>query len=156
MQCNKVQLQLSAYIDSELSGNEMLSIREHLRACPDCAAAEHAERSTKSLLSSMMSHAPSQNLEERLVDTILTKPRKAADRRRFGWKVVSCGLAAAAATVLFLRVQEWNTPDERVTVATVPNSASVVSNDQAAFSASDPIGGQAPLPVAYGNEETSR
>jgi len=156
MQCSKVQLQLSAYIDAELSGDEMLSIREHLRACPDCAAVEHAERSTKSLLSSMKSHDPSEYLEERLVNSVLTKPRRAAERRKFGWKVLSCGLAVATATVLLLRVQEWNTPQARVTASVVPNSATVVSHDQAAFSASDPIGGQAPLPVAYGNEETSR
>lgn len=156
MLCHKVQLQLSAYIDAELSGHEMLSIREHLRSCPDCAEAERYERSTKSLLSSMKGLAPSDDLEKRLVDAILTKPREATERRRFGWKVVSCGLAAAAATIFFLRVQEWNSPEPQVTASNITNSATAVSHDQAAFSASDPIGGQAPLPVAYGNEETSR
>ena len=146
---------MSAYVDGELSGEQMLSIREHLKSCPECEACEQIERRLKRLMGSLTACPPQEDFESRLVESVITKPRQRREKRRFGWTLVASGMAAAVATILFLRVQAWNSdqPDIQNNSST---TASVVSNDQATFSASDPIGGQAPLPVAYGNEETSR
>lgn len=50
MLCGRVTNLLSAYIDRELAGAEMLQVREHLASCDRCAA-EHADLGeTKALL----------------------------------------------------------------------------------------------------------
>jgi len=38
MKCKKTSERLNAYLDGELAPNEALAVREHLRACPRCAA----------------------------------------------------------------------------------------------------------------------
>jgi anti-sigma factor RsiW len=52
MHCGRVSNLLSAYIDRELAGAEMLPIRRHLDLCPGCAAEHEALRRVKSLLAS--------------------------------------------------------------------------------------------------------
>jgi anti-sigma factor RsiW len=51
MHCGRVSNLLSAYIDRELAGTEMLQIRRHLDDCPGCSAAYGSLRRVKSLLS---------------------------------------------------------------------------------------------------------
>ena len=51
MHCGRVSNLLSAYIDRELAGTEMLQIRGHLDGCPGCSAAYGSLRRVKSLLS---------------------------------------------------------------------------------------------------------
>ncbi len=38
MKCKKTSERLNAYLDGELAPDEALAVREHLRACPQCAA----------------------------------------------------------------------------------------------------------------------
>jgi anti-sigma factor RsiW len=58
MLCGRVTNLLSAYIDRELGGTEMLQVREHLSACEVCRR-EHAEfAEMKSLLGRMPAAAP--------------------------------------------------------------------------------------------------
>lgn len=51
MHCGRVSNLLSAYIDRELAGTEMLQIRGHLDGCPGCSAAHGSLRRVKSLIS---------------------------------------------------------------------------------------------------------
>ncbi|MFN3652716.1 MAG: anti-sigma factor family protein [Armatimonadota bacterium] len=53
MLCNRVQNLLSAYIDSELTGQEMLSIRGHVERCPDCRQELESLRGVKRLFASL-------------------------------------------------------------------------------------------------------
>ena len=48
MHCGRVSNLLSAYIDRELAGAEMLPIRHHLDVCPGCAAEHESLRRVKS------------------------------------------------------------------------------------------------------------
>jgi len=58
MLCGRVKNLLSAYIDRELAGAEMLQLREHLSNCEGCAA-EHAELlEMKALLGGMPAPPP--------------------------------------------------------------------------------------------------
>jgi hypothetical protein len=50
MLCSRAQNLLSAYCDYELTGAEMLAIREHLEGCPSCAREYASLRQVKSLL----------------------------------------------------------------------------------------------------------
>lgn len=50
MLCSRVQNLLSAYCDSQLTGAEMLEIREHLTGCPGCSRELASLRQVRQLL----------------------------------------------------------------------------------------------------------
>ena len=50
MNCGRVSNQLSAYVDRELTGAEMLHIRSHLGACESCRAEHEALYRMKMML----------------------------------------------------------------------------------------------------------
>ncbi len=58
MNCGRVSNQLSAYIDRELTGAEMLTIRRHLGDCDDCQAEYEALCRMKMLLGRLQSPSP--------------------------------------------------------------------------------------------------
>ena len=53
MDCEKVQENLSAYLDGELSPQEADAVRAHLESCEDCAAEAESLRSTVRLVRSL-------------------------------------------------------------------------------------------------------
>jgi len=65
--CRRVSNLLSAYLDAELTGAEMLEIRAHLDRCPACQAEHQALRQTKHLLSSLALRAPRAEFESLLL-----------------------------------------------------------------------------------------
>lgn len=67
MNCRKVSSLLSAYIDRELTGAEMLEIRAHVEHCPSCSAEQESLLQTKRLLSALAYHTPRAELEQLLV-----------------------------------------------------------------------------------------
>jgi len=71
MNCKSVQNRLSAYVDRELGGDELLQIRAHISACPDCQAEADALRSLKFLLNGMGCPEPPEGLSERLSASVL-------------------------------------------------------------------------------------
>ncbi len=62
MNCNRTKSLLSAYIDSELTGQEMLTIREHLGRCQSCQSEKDSLLRVKQLLSALPEHAPRTDL----------------------------------------------------------------------------------------------
>ncbi|MCE5313419.1 MAG: anti-sigma factor [Armatimonadota bacterium] len=50
MNCRRVANLMSAYVDGELTGLEMLEIRRHLGECPDCAEECESIRFTKKMV----------------------------------------------------------------------------------------------------------
>lgn len=66
MNCRRVNSLLSAYIDSELTGEEMLAVRAHVEHCAECAEELDALLETKHLLSSLAFRAPRADMEELL------------------------------------------------------------------------------------------
>ena len=63
MNCRRVSSLLSAYLDAELTGSEMLEIRAHLDGCPACRAEHRTLRETKHLLASLALQTPRQDFE---------------------------------------------------------------------------------------------
>lgn len=53
---------MSAYVDGELTGVEMLEIRRHLSDCPECAEEHESIRVTKQAVSRLRSAAPRRDL----------------------------------------------------------------------------------------------
>lgn len=58
MNCRRVINLLSAYVDGELTGVEMLEIRRHLSGCPDCAQEHKAILFTKQAMSRLGNVTP--------------------------------------------------------------------------------------------------
>lgn len=67
MNCGRVSNQLSAYLDQELSGMEMLQIRSHLSSCDRCRAEQESLRRMKLLLGRLRSIEPPPVLREAAV-----------------------------------------------------------------------------------------
>jgi hypothetical protein len=89
MNCRKVQNLMSAYVDSELSGMEMLALRQHLSGCSDCSLEYEGIRGTKRALGGMRPVQPSDALAQRIcmrLDLVAPPPREkplAALRKHF-------------------------------------------------------------------------
>lgn len=67
MNCRKASSLLSAYIDRELTGMEMLEVRAHVEECDGCRAEQESLSHTKRLLSSLSYTTPRAELEQLLV-----------------------------------------------------------------------------------------
>lgn len=66
MNCRRANSLLSAYIDAELTGEEMLLLRSHLNECPACAAECRSLRETKQIIASLALKTPRADLEQLL------------------------------------------------------------------------------------------
>lgn len=70
MNCHKVQNLLSAYIDSEIPGVEMLAVRRHLSECEECNATFEALLHVKRSLGRLAQKCPSEWLADRICQQI--------------------------------------------------------------------------------------
>jgi len=66
MNCHRLSSLLSAYIDGELTGVEMIEIRRHVDGCPNCEAELDHLRATKRLLGRLRTAQPSAELPNRI------------------------------------------------------------------------------------------
>lgn len=76
--CRRICSLLSAYIDAELTGYEMLEIRAHLDDCAPCRMEHESLRATKHLLGSLALKAPREELEALLLSQADRESRPAA------------------------------------------------------------------------------
>ena len=76
MNCRSTETKMSAYIDQELGGNDMLIVREHLTRCSKCQREFSNIKSIKAGLRNMKSQAPSEDFEKRLKNAIAQESRK--------------------------------------------------------------------------------
>ena len=104
MNCKSVQNRLSAYIDRELGGDELLQIRAHVSACPVCRAEAESIRALKSLLGGVACPEPPDGLAERLTASVLkTRIEESKPTFRFT-PMMFAGVAACSmlGTLLFV------------------------------------------------------
>ncbi|MEN6371619.1 MAG: zf-HC2 domain-containing protein [Armatimonadota bacterium] len=66
MNCRRVSSLISAYIDGELTGVEMLEIRRHLEECRSCTLQYESLRNVKQLLSGLAYAKPRAGLADRI------------------------------------------------------------------------------------------
>ena len=62
MNCRRVVNLMSAFVDGELTGTEMLAIRRHIGDCPECARERESLRMTKLALARLRTVAPREDL----------------------------------------------------------------------------------------------
>jgi anti-sigma factor RsiW len=104
MNCQTCQSQLSAYLDAELTGEQMIKVRRHLQECPTCAEEAESVKTLLSALGSMKMEQPPAGFEQRLMASLPAdrKPIKVKRIAVFGLAAASSLAAAAAATAFFL------------------------------------------------------
>lgn len=75
MVCGRVSNLLSAYLDLELTGYEMLAVRHHLRGCSECRADYEALAQVRRLLGALPAVPPRAGGEERALARLATGRR---------------------------------------------------------------------------------
>lgn len=88
---------MSAYVDEELTGAEMLEVRSHARSCRGCGHELEEMARLKRLLSELPSPEPSEFLAERIMDTVRGSENVVHPRVQVRWTVLAGGVAAIAA-----------------------------------------------------------
>lgn len=71
MNCKTVQNRLSAYLDRELGGDELLQMRAHMSMCRECRCEAEGLRTLKSLLGGIECPEPPSDLPQRLTAAVL-------------------------------------------------------------------------------------
>lgn len=150
MNCRQIESNLSAYLDGELCGSEMLQLRSHLHTCATCSQELEALRTTRRLIGALPEPEPDDEFCARLMAKVLE--HKSANRSRVPWGHVALvsSLAAACAIALVMR------SGRNQQLPAQPNSESLafdVQRDQAYMSGSDPLGTRSPIITAsYGSK----
>ncbi len=106
MNCRKVQSLISAYVDCELPGVEMLSIRQHLSECSECSFEYESLLRVKRVFGSMAPKTPSPALTERIylrLDQLAEAPQDhvlSSLRKHLTFFPGRLGFAAAAVGII--------------------------------------------------------
>lgn len=112
MNCKSVQSLLSAYLDRELTGTELLQFREHLHSCAECRAEETELRQLKSLFGSLSIPEPPADFADRLCANVLKAAPVAEPRFNLKKSFLTFGAVAACsmAATFFLFSPKQNAP----------------------------------------------
>ena len=132
MNCHRVSSLISAYIDGELTGVEMLEIRRHFDDCQSCSLQYESLRETKQMLARLSYTEPRAGLADRICSQLdcvrvpgyqrLLNRMISYGRTRVTPVAASC--AALGAVLMFLASNPTKVP-ELVTVSK-PSSYSVI------------------------------
>jgi anti-sigma factor RsiW len=139
MNCQKVQNLISAYVDSELPGLEMLAIRHHLSECPECNGEYESLLSIKRALGSLQPKHLSDELASQVCRRLdqayppISERFLSSLRRRMIAHPVRFGLAAVGvstfAVLMIFQALETN-PDEYVFTPASQSASMVISAEQ--------------------------
>lgn len=139
MNCTRVKSLLSAYLDRELGGEQMIEVQQHLRACTSCSVELESLRRIKQILASTPLVEPNAELLKRTHEAVF------ATRQKRAAKSPVPGLVAMASALLaaFLAVSAaQNTPHSTAVAPEMRAAEARVS--PMVVSGSDPFGGYAP------------
>jgi anti-sigma factor RsiW len=148
MNCRYVHARLSAYIDGELAGSEMLAIRSHVAHCEDCSREEAEIRAFKRALGSLPSVVPPDGFEEKLLRAVRTSELRtpAFGGLRLAPYAVALALSAVLLAAVAFRPRQASPANNPPTVA----QSFELSRDQAYVAGTDPLGGgPVAIPVSY-------
>jgi hypothetical protein len=134
MNCRRVSSLISAYIDGELTGVEMLEIRDHLKSCRSCTLQYESLRYTKQLLSHLAYAQPRVGLAQRICSQLEVVHVPAYQRflnrvlslSRSRLTPVAVGCAAIGAVLVVL----VSSPVTESNLTSLPKQNSYVSSDQ--------------------------
>lgn len=84
--CRNVRTMLSAYIDGELTGHEMLAMRDHISRCRECRDEHYSLKTMKYLLSSLPEKEPRPEWVAYLAESVARPIPTMSDRLRGRWE----------------------------------------------------------------------
>lgn len=107
MNCRFVESRLSSYIDGELTGREMLLVREHVSQCSCCAEELEGFRATKQMLGALAAPRCVEGFEDRLLSVAVSAGSvKVSWRERFAayfrQNALNYAVAAAGTYAVFM------------------------------------------------------
>lgn len=145
MNCNVAKAKLSALVDGELDGNEMIALRRHLDGCQPCQREYRELRMVKMLMGDLPVVEPPFGLENRLI-AALDRPKTRTLPIFRLW--VPAAAAVAAAVLTFVLLGNLQGEPKVAEAAPVPSSFEL-DRDQAYVGASNPFG-PSPTVIAAG------
>lgn len=151
MNCKGVESRLSAYLDGELTGEEMLEMRAHLGRCAGCAREMADFRQLKLLLGGATEPEPESEFEGRLVAHVFSqRPTRSPARAALPYALLATLVASLGFALLANRPATKATPFEAR--SETPYDLDMQS-DQAFYAGTDPLRTSAPIvPASYGGK----
>lgn len=149
MNCRNCRASLSAYLDGELAGTEMLRVREHVGRCQACREELEGFRSLKRALGEMAAPLPPASLEARILGTVREEARRREERvHRNRWRAVA-GLAATTAIAYACLAMTKPTLDRAHSADRLDGTTIDLRHDRAYAAGGDPFVG-APVVIPIG------
>ncbi len=102
MNCRYAENRMAAYLDAELTGEEMMAIRNHLNHCNRCSAEFEGYKRVKQLVSALPSKNPCDDFESRLLSAVKNNSAISITRaNNFSRNVFAFGIAAVLLIAAF-------------------------------------------------------
>lgn len=147
MNCKTAKNYLSAYVDGELCGGEMLRVRRHLNDCRECAADVEELKAVKRLLGTQPEVDVPLGFEERLVSFVLNSNESRRQEAPVWRLALMSSMAAAAGVFMLLQLFAHRESSAQATLAAKEDSkvAFDVNQDMIFATGGDQFAGQAPV-----------
>lgn len=150
MNCRYVSQRLSAYLDRELSGQEMMEVRDHLRTCSACDRELRQLSEVRRLLRSQASTTgatPPPGLESKIKSHVFAQAQPAPMVRPV-WQWVGTGAVALSILGLFWQIKHDASPEVIAEEAIVVDDP--FFDTEIYLQAPDSVTGMSPMmPAAY-------
>lgn len=148
MNCKNAQSMLSAYLDEELTGREMLELRAHLGECGDCSEELKCVEAVRRLLGGSPVPEPSADFEDRLVSSVLSATQPRSDQKKISFVALTAIAAASMLGTLVLLNSMKREPDSVVQQNNIPYD--LIQQDRAFGASTSPFTAS---PVVSRNEQ---
>lgn len=164
MNCARVDRLISAYLDAELSGIEMMLVRDHMRHCAKCEAELETQRRVKQALSGLAPVRPEAAFEARLLAS-LDYAQIPATQKVWQWlqlhlfgrveparaAVYGCAALLLVALGHFPQYGEWNDAfGQRQHSASLSSAFSAPVSAPSLVSVTEPTARAEPVLAAFG------
>jgi len=141
MNCRHVSQSLSAFLDGELSGVQMIAVRHHLSECRACRYELEGLKATQTALRSLPNATPISPSHEAMMSRVKARQPRIRERlHAAGMVTVSSVAAAVLALALFNRLNPQSPVAGKDSMA--PFTA---SSDLPYVAGADPFGNHVPL-----------
>jgi len=145
MTCRHVHARLSAYLDRELVGHQMLAIERHLRECRSCAQELESLRFVKARLGSLADPEVPAGLQERVRAKVFGAPPVPVRTGWWSWRPTLVAAAGLAGIVLAVLISRPTHRPQSVAEAGPKSLGFDVQRDQAYVAGQDPMMSPAPI-----------
>lgn len=143
MNCQQVTKVISAYVDAELTGREMLEVRRHVSQCEECANEMEYMRRAKTLLTRLSTVEPRAGFADQILASLgdsrpgaYQRLLKAIDynlRRRVSPVAAALAVAGLSMVALAPRGPGWPVAQSSVSTLMARSPFVVSSSDDSAF-----------------------